>query len=57
MIEFKGAMRIGNRIQRHRQAIQLEPALRVLLRFYDGCGAPLPEVNPLIGEEIEGWLN
>ena len=56
MIEFKSAMRIGNRIQRHRQAIQLEPALRVLLRFYDGCGAPLPEVNQLIGEEIEGCL-
>ena len=56
MIEFKGARGVGNRIQRHRQAIQLEPALRVLLRFYDGCGAPLPEVNQLIGEEIEGCL-
>ena len=56
MIEFKGAMRTGNRIHRHRQTIQLEAALRVLWRFYDGCGAPLPEVKQLIGEEIERCL-
>ncbi len=56
MIEFKGAMRIGNRIHRHRQTIQLEAALRVLMRFYDGCGAPLPEVKQLIGDEIERCL-
>ena len=56
MIELKSATRIGNRIHRHRQTIQLVAALRVLLRFYDGCGAPLPEVKQLIGEEIEQCL-
>lgn len=57
MIDFKTTTRLGAHVIRQHRIIHLETALSTLLRMYDRCGGPLPEVSGLIEGEIERSLN